>query len=134
MAIHRNTFFFLPTSCSELVSSLNPFYPKCVPQHRTLALPRSLLEMQNLRQYSRNTTSKFEHLQDIQTIQRPFKMWVLSLKARKRNKVRNSTWLCHLLLAFACWNWKSAQIYKVVFYIDNLGYIDPYNILYIFQK
>lgn len=42
-------------SAAQLVSFLNPFYPKCVSQHRTLASLGSLLAMQNLRQYSRST-------------------------------------------------------------------------------
>lgn len=91
---------FFPGSCSELVSSLNPFY---------------------LKQYSRSTKSEFEYLQNPKIIQRPFKIWVLSEKAREKNIVKTSARLCHLLIAFVCWNWKSPQIYEVIFYIDTVG-------------
>lgn len=50
-----------------------------------------------------------------------FKIWVLSKKARKRSKVRNSTSFCYLLISFVCRNWKAAQMHEVILYIDNIG-------------
>lgn len=113
-------FVFLPISCSELLSSLNHFYPKCVSWHRTMASLGSLLAMQNLIQYSRRTKSEFGYLQDPQVIQYHFQIWVLSKKARERSKVRNSTRFCYLLVAFYVEIEKEPKCMKC--YIDNIDY------------